>query len=76
LSIFGIDQLNIDTQGKANLRVFLDSWSRHRGPVLFVGAGFSKFQARQRTDISQGSKFGSWADLMDDFMKCLGAVRK
>ena len=71
MSQFNIDKLSLTASNKATLREFVACWGRHRYPVLFVGAGFSKFESERRRNISGKSKFGSWLDLLNDFQRGL-----
>lgn len=64
---FSIDQLSMETSEKAVLREFVEAWDRHAQPVLFVGAGLSKFEAVRRPDAPGHSAFGAWMDILDDF---------
>jgi hypothetical protein len=42
---FSIDQLSMEASEKTLLREFVEAWDRHAQPVLFVGAGLSKFES-------------------------------
>jgi hypothetical protein len=63
---FGIDQLSLSTQDKTTLRQFVAAWDQHAQPVLFVGAGLSKFEAVPRPGAPPTSRFGGWLDLLND----------
>lgn len=71
MNAFTIDQLTLSATDKATLREFVASWDQHRYPVLYVGAGLSKFCARRRSDIGGDSKFSSWTELLDDLKRRL-----
>jgi hypothetical protein len=64
---FSIEQLSMEASEKAILREFVEAWEQHAQPVLFVGAGLSKFESVRRPGASSHSAFGSWMDLLDDF---------
>jgi hypothetical protein len=64
---FSIDQLSMEASEKAVLREFVEAWDRHAQPVLFVGAGLSKFEAVRRPGAPGHSEFGAWIDILDDF---------
>lgn len=66
MSSFDLEQLNVRPNDKTILREFVLSWERHKHPVLFVGAGVSKYCAIRRPDIGSNSKFSSWIELLDD----------
>jgi SIR2-like domain len=63
----GIDQLHMDATVKQTLRDFVASWEFHGGPVLFVGAGLSKHEAKPKPGTPETVKFASWEDLMEAF---------
>lgn len=66
METFDVNALPLTAAEKSSLREFVASWERHAKPVLFVGAGFSKFNAKHNPDIPFRSRFGSWEDLLDD----------
>lgn len=68
---FSIDQLSMEASDKAVLREFVEAWDRHAQPVLFVGAGLSKFESVRRPGAPGHSAFGAWMDILDDFRQRL-----
>jgi len=73
MSKFSLDDLNLEPQAKATLKTFLASWENHRGPVLFVGAGFSKHQSIRRPNTPGQSAFLNWKELSKKFRDRLSA---
>lgn len=63
---FSIDQLSMEASDKAVLREFVEAWDRHAQPVLFVGAGLSKFESVRRPGAPGHSAFGTWMDILED----------
>lgn len=66
-----IDDLHLSASDKSTLQEFVASWGRHRHPVLFVGAGLSKFESERKRDVTGKSAFGSWWDLIADLQHAL-----
>lgn len=56
---FSIEQLSMEASEKAILREFVEAWDLHAQPVLFVGAGLSKFEAAPRPGAPGHSAFGA-----------------
>ncbi|HKO46875.1 MAG TPA: SIR2 family protein, partial [Polyangiaceae bacterium] len=61
---FRLRDLNLTAAERATVRDFIDSWSEHGRPVLFVGAGMSRFNAVRRASAPPGSKIQDWAGLV------------
>ena len=60
---FKLDQLEITPADRTILRDFLRAWDDHGGPVLFVGAGLTKYESVPRADPPSASTFPDWAEL-------------
>ena len=74
--LFTIEKLGIPGSDKAALINFVESWFDHQYPVLFVGAGLSKYHSRLKPNIPHRSDFSTWQQLLDDFRDRLSAGDK
>ncbi len=64
----GIERLKMGPTDKSILRDFVRSWAPHGGLVVFVGAGFSAYQADRLPSAPASSRFGTWWDMQAEFV--------
>jgi len=59
----GLEALGITGTERASVLDFIESWDSHGGPLLFVGSGMSRFEARRKPGISNSVKIEDWGQL-------------
>src|SRR5512133_2972329 len=62
---FTLQDLQLTATERATVRAFVRSWIDHSRPVLFAGAGLSRFNARAKSSAPPGARMGDWAGLIE-----------
>lgn len=62
---FSLRDLDLTAAERATVLDFVNSWNEHGRPVLFVGAGMSRFNAVPKPSAPPGAKIQDWAGLID-----------
>jgi hypothetical protein len=70
---FGLVKLDLTSTERADVVDFLGSWKEHGGPVLFVGAGMSRFHAVATSTAPPGVEIQDWAELIETLKGRLAA---
>src|SRR5688572_22185917 len=63
-SPFSLAKLNLTPAERSTVVDFVNSWKDHGRPVLFVGAGMSRFNAVPKPNAPPGAEIKDWAGLI------------
>lgn len=58
-------RLGVSNEERAVLREFVNSWKDHGGPVLFVGAGMSRFESERKPGVPDTVEIAGWSGLTE-----------
>jgi hypothetical protein len=70
---FTLDDLTLAAADRATLSDFLNSWVEHGRPVLFVGAGMSRYNAVRRRGAPSSAEIKDWGGLVATLRERLAA---